>query len=96
MCKADCSPIWCCPWHEKIVCERLTEFGLPNSVIRTLRGEIAGYSLFVVVGYLLGLGVAFGRLFQILLRRCVIRAVFSIFRRFFYYLTRFFISVGLL
>ena len=29
------------PFPEKIVRERLTEFGLPNSVIRLLWGEIA-------------------------------------------------------
>ena len=23
LCKSDCSPIWCCPIHEKIVRERL-------------------------------------------------------------------------
>ena len=32
------------PFSEKIVRERLTEFSLLNSVIRLLRGVIAGYS----------------------------------------------------
>ena len=45
LCKSMCAPILFRPVHEKIVRERLTEFGLPNSVIRTLRGEIASFGL---------------------------------------------------
>ena len=41
------------PFPEKIVRERLTEFGLPNSVIRRLRGAIASACVLVVVGSLL-------------------------------------------
>ena len=39
MCKSDCAPMWFRPFPEKIVRERL------DGAIRTLRGEIAGYSL---------------------------------------------------
>ena len=45
MCKSDCSPIWFRPRHQEIVLGRLTGFSLLNSVIRLLRGAIAGYSL---------------------------------------------------
>ena len=39
------------PFPKKIVRERLTEFSLLNSVIRLLRGEIAGFRVLVVAGY---------------------------------------------
>ena len=39
------------PFPKKIVRERMTEFGLPNSVIRLLRGEIAGFRVLVMAGY---------------------------------------------